>query len=87
MSGARTPSEDAQIAHGHPAACGARASKQTPGQVMQRRRELRKMLIGQLGMFENGDLKLRSNDLNVSGAAIADLKRGIREFDSLIGTE
>jgi hypothetical protein len=89
MSGVRAPNEDAQIAHGHPAAGGADASTQTTDQVVRRWRELREMLIGQLGMFENGDLKLQSNDLNVSGAAIEDLKRGIREFDALIlsGTE
>jgi hypothetical protein len=42
------------------------------------------MLIGQLDMFEAGVLTLRSNDVNVSEAAISDLKRSIVEFDALI---
>jgi hypothetical protein len=51
---------------------------------VKRRRDLRELLIRQLEMFETGDLILRSNERNVSGAAIADLKRSIREYDAMI---
>lgn len=52
--------------------------------IVQRWRDLREMLIQQLEMFESGALTLRSNGLNVSPAAIGDLKRQILEFDALI---
>jgi hypothetical protein len=57
---------------------------QTRDQIVQRWRDLREMLIQQLEMFESGALTLRSNDVNISPAAIADLKRSILEFDALI---
>lgn len=57
---------------------------QTQQQIAQRLRDLREMLIEQLEMFESGALTLRSNNLNVSAAAIGDLKRRILEFDALI---
>lgn len=57
---------------------------ETQDQIVQRWRELRVMLIQQLEMFESGALILRSNNVNVSSAAIADLKRSILEFDALI---
>jgi hypothetical protein len=42
------------------------------------------MLTGQLDMFEAGVLTLRSNDVDISEAAISDLKRSVVEFDALI---
>lgn len=57
---------------------------ETQEQIVQRWRDLREMLIQQLEMFESGALTLRSNDVNVSLGAIADLKRSILEFDALI---
>ena len=57
---------------------------ETPDQIVQRWRDLREMLIQQLEMFESGALTLRSNNVNVSPVAIADLKRSILEFDALI---
>ena len=42
------------------------------------------MLIQQLGMFESGALVLRSNGVNISPNAIADLRNSILEFDALI---
>ncbi|CAN7251645.1 hypothetical protein LJR225_001166 [Phenylobacterium sp. LjRoot225] len=56
----------------------------THEQLAKRWRDLREMLIQQLDMFETGALTLRSNDVNVSEAAIADLKRSILDFDALI---
>lgn len=60
------------------------AAMETDTQVVQRWRDLRAMLISQLDMFEKGSLVLHSNDVDISGAAIADLKRSILEFDALI---
>lgn len=57
---------------------------ETQEQIVQRWRDLREMLIQQLEMFESGALTLRSNDVNISLTAIADLKRSILEFDALI---
>jgi hypothetical protein len=57
---------------------------ETDSQVLQRWRDLRAMLIDQLDMFEKGSLVLRSNGVNLSASAIADLKRNILEFDGLI---
>jgi hypothetical protein len=57
---------------------------ETQDQIVHRWRDLRNMLAGQLDMFEAGVLTLRSNDVNVSEAAISDLKRSIVEFDALI---
>jgi hypothetical protein len=42
------------------------------------------MLVAQLEMFESGRLTLRSAGIDVSEAAIHELKRSILEFDSLI---
>jgi hypothetical protein len=42
------------------------------------------MLIQQLDMFETGALILRSNGINISAEAVADLKHKIHEFDALI---
>jgi hypothetical protein len=52
--------------------------------VVERWRYLREMLIRQLDMFEQGNLSLKSGDLDVSTQAIAKLKREILEFDALI---
>jgi len=79
----RPPSEDAQITHEQASHVGPGVAR-TPEQVVQRWRDLREMLIRQLDMFESGGLTLRSNDINVSSAAIRDLKRDILEFDALI---
>jgi hypothetical protein len=53
-------------------------------EIVQRWRETRDMLIRQLDAFESGALTLRASNVNVSGAAIADLKRSILQFDALI---
>lgn len=60
---------------------------ETPEQVVQRWRDLREMLIQQLDMFESGALTLRSNGVDISPSAIADLRRSILEFDALISGE
>jgi hypothetical protein len=60
---------------------------ETRSEVVQRWRDLRSMLIQQLEMFEGGALTLRSNGLNISAEAIADLKRSILEFDALISQD
>jgi len=57
---------------------------ETQDQIIGRWRDLRELLIQQLEMFESGALTLRSNNVNISPAAIADLKRSILEFDALI---
>jgi hypothetical protein len=57
---------------------------ETRADVVQRWRDLRSMLIQQLDMFEAGALTLRSNGVNISEDAIADLRRSILEFDALI---
>jgi len=53
-------------------------------QIAERWRFLRSMLIQQLDRFENGGLTLHADQVDVSKAAIADLKRNILEFDALI---
>ena len=55
-----------------------------PAPVVQRWRDLREMLIRQLEMFESGALTLRTDQVDVSPGAIADLKREILAFDALI---
>jgi hypothetical protein len=59
----------------------------TQYQIAQRWRDLRGMLIQQLEMFESGALTLRSNGVDISPAAIADLRRSILEFDAFISKE
>ncbi|MGH3428613.1 MAG: hypothetical protein ACRDQZ_13770 [Mycobacteriales bacterium] len=66
------------------AARNGRSTAEPDGQLVQRWRDLRKMLIAQLDMFESGVLTLHSNDINVTAAAIGDLKRSILGFDALI---
>ena len=56
-------------------------------QVVQRWRDLREMLIQQLDMFETGALSLQSNGVDISPAAIGDLRRSILEFDALISED
>lgn len=60
---------------------------ETQAEVVQRWRDLRTMLIQQLDMFETGALTLRSNGVNISAGAIADLRRSILEFDALIARD
>lgn len=60
---------------------------ETQTEIVQRWRDLRTMLIQQLDMFERGALTLRSNGLDVSPEAIADLRREILEFDALIAKD
>ena len=60
---------------------------ETHAEVVKRWRDLRTMLIQQLDMFETGALTLRSNGVNISEAAITDLKRSILEFDALIAKD
>jgi hypothetical protein len=60
------------------------AVMETDAQLLERWRYLRGMLIAQLDSFETGSLVLRSNGVNVSPVAIADLKQSIQEFDELI---
>lgn len=60
---------------------------ETPAEVLQRWRDLRTMLIQQLDMFETGALILRSNGVDISAHAIADLRRSILEFDALIAKD
>jgi hypothetical protein len=60
---------------------------ETHVELVQRWRDLRTMLIQQLDMFESGALILRSNGVNISAKAMADLRRSILEFDSLIAKD
>ena len=82
----RNTSEDAGMSHARRAPSESPDSSETHEQLVQRWRDLREMLIRQLSMFETGGLTLRSNDTNVSEAAIADLRRSILEFDALISS-
>ncbi|HEY3799545.1 MAG TPA: hypothetical protein VGL58_14425 [Caulobacteraceae bacterium] len=52
--------------------------------VVQQWRDLRSMLIKQLDMFQTGQLSLKAAGVDISLAAIADLKRSILDFDALI---
>lgn len=56
-------------------------------QIVQRWRDLRKMLIAQLEMFESGALTLKMDQTDISSHAIADLKKSIDNFDTLIAGE
>jgi hypothetical protein len=80
----RRSTEDAQIMRDQAPHAALDAAARTPKEVVQRWRDLRGMLIRQLDMFETGGLTLRSNNVNISAAAIRDLKRDILEFDALI---
>jgi len=60
---------------------------ETHAEIVQRWHDLRTMLIQQLDMFETGALTLRSNGVNISESAMADLRRSILEFDALIAKE
>jgi hypothetical protein len=55
--------------------------------VVQRWRDLRQMLIRQLDMFDRGSISLKTDSLDVSAEAIANLKREIFDFDSLISDD
>ncbi len=45
------------------------------------------MLMHQLDMFDSGSISLRSDSVDVSGEAMANLKREILEFDALISDD
>jgi hypothetical protein len=60
---------------------------ESQAEVVQRWRDLREMLLGQLAMFENGRLSLHSNDMDVAPLRVDELRREIREFDRLIAAE
>lgn len=60
---------------------------ETHAEIVQRWRDLRTMLLQQLDMFETGALTLRSNGVNISAEAMADLRRSILEFDALIAKD
>jgi hypothetical protein len=60
---------------------------ESPAEVVQRWRDLRAMMMQQLDMFESGALILRSNGVNISEEAMADLRRSILEFDALIAKD
>jgi hypothetical protein len=55
--------------------------------VVQRWRQLRKMLILQLEMFDQGNLSLKSAGVDVSADAIRNLEREIFDFDALISDD
>jgi hypothetical protein len=57
---------------------------ETDPEFVQRWRGLREMLIQQLDMFESGRLSLTADSVDISGHAMADLKRSIQDFDALI---
>jgi len=77
-------SEDAQIHDDHMVEHRRPTASSGRSDVVGRWRELRAMLISQLEMFESGGLTLRADNIDVSAAAIGDLKRNIQEFDELI---
>ena len=45
------------------------------------------MLIHQLEMFDSGSISLKSNSVDVSAEAMANLKREIFSFDALISDD
>ena len=53
-------------------------------EVVQRWRYLRDLLIEQLGRFESGEMKMHSDNVDVSAHAITKLKQNILDFDTLI---
>jgi hypothetical protein len=55
--------------------------------IVQRWRDLRQMLIGQLDMFDSGNIRLKADNVDVSAEAIANLKREIFEFDAMISDD
>ena len=55
--------------------------------VVQRWRQLRKMLILQLEMFDRGSLSLKSSGVDISADAIKNLEREIFDFDALISDD
>ena len=57
---------------------------ETPAEIRERWAYLRDLLIDQLGRFESGALRIHTADVDVSAAAIAKLKKNIRDFDELI---
>ena len=59
-------------------------ASQTRTRLLKQWRDLRGMLIRQLEMFESGSLVLRTDKIDISPAAIVELKREILAFDALI---
>ena len=59
-------------------------SMETPEEIRTRWRYLRDLLIEQLGRFESGGLHMHTGGEDVSAAAIARIKKNIREFDEVI---
>jgi len=57
---------------------------ETPAEIRERWAYLRDLLIEQLSRFESGALRIHTADVDVSAAAIAKLKKNIRDFDELI---
>lgn len=57
---------------------------ETQAEIRDRWCYLRDLLIEQLGQFESGALQVRANNIDVSAGAIAELKKNILDFDSLI---
>ena len=45
------------------------------------------MLIRQLDMFDSGNISLKTNNIDVSGEAVANLRREIFDFDALISDD
>jgi hypothetical protein len=57
---------------------------QNQAKIVERWRYLRGLLTLQLEAFASGGLRVHSNEINVSAAAIAKLEHSIAEFDALI---
>lgn len=76
--------EDARMSHAGQAVGASDPEAGSADRIAERWRYLRSMLIQQLDMFESGGLTLHADSVDVSKAAIADLKRNILEFDALI---
>ena len=59
----------------------------TRAKIVERWRYLRGLLAEQLDAFTGGGLQVRSNDVDISGDAIDELRRSIAEFDALIAED
>ena len=57
---------------------------ETPAEIRERWAYLRDLLSDQLARFESGALKMTTAGDDISGGAIAKLKRNIQDFDELI---
>ncbi len=54
------------------------------GEVVQRWRYLRDLLIEQLERFESGTMRMHADNVDVTAHAIAKLKQNILDFDTMI---